>query len=105
MQFIQLMEMVLTLKNFYVLPQQARVSYKVVLFALAVIIDCLAVHYPSSILVNASQSGIYIDNGHDQTIMHRALDEEEKMAASYDILEFLGLPERPHRKHSHLSLR
>ncbi|TMW42304.1 hypothetical protein DOY81_012616 [Sarcophaga bullata] len=97
--------MVLILRSFNVLPQQSRVSYKVALFALVVILDYLTVHYPSSISVNASQSGIYIDNGHDQTIMHRALDEEEKMAASYDILEFLGLPERPRRKHGHLSLR
>lgn len=72
---------------------------------LIVLIGCLSSFYPSSILVTASQSGIYVDNGRDQTIMHRALDEDEKVAASYDILEFLGLPERPRRKHSHLSLR
>ncbi|XP_039959233.1 protein 60A [Bactrocera neohumeralis] len=56
-------------------------------------------------LVAASQSGIYIDNGVDQTIMHRALDEDDKMNVSYEILEFLGLAERPRRKHGHLSLR
>lgn len=66
---------------------------------------CLTLFNPSSIFVDASQSGIYVDNGHDQTIMHRTLDEEEKVAASYEILEFLGLPERPRRKHAHLSLR
>ncbi|KAI8120292.1 Protein 60A [Lucilia cuprina] len=75
------------------------------LIILTVLLSCLAPYNPSSILVSASQSGIYVDNGHDQTIMHRTLDEEEKVAASYEILEFLGLPERPRRKHSHLSLR
>lgn len=59
----------------------------------------------SSIFVSARQSGIYVDNGREQTIMHHLLDEMETLSASYDILEFLGLPERPRRKHNHLSLR
>ncbi|XP_037936720.1 protein 60A-like [Teleopsis dalmanni] len=58
-----------------------------------------------NILVSASQSGIYIDNGLDQTVMQRTLDEDDKIHVSYEILEFLGLAERPRRKHSHLSLR
>ncbi|XP_055845986.1 protein 60A-like [Episyrphus balteatus] len=53
----------------------------------------------------ASQSGIYMDNGVDQTIMHRILDDSERIDVEDEILEFLGLPERPRRKHSHLSLR
>lgn len=59
-------------------------------------------------LVEASQSGIYIDNGIDQTVMHRLLDEDEKIEASNDILDFLGLPDRPPHKSrhgGHLSLR
>lgn len=59
-------------------------------------------------LAEASQSGIYVDNGVDQTVMHRALDEDEKLEASDNILEFLGLPDRPprHALHGeHLSLR
>lgn len=83
-------------KSFNVMP---------LIVALTFILACISTTYPSSILVAASQSGIYGDNGHDQTILHHALNEEEKIAASYDILEFLGLPERPRRKHSHLSLR
>lgn len=59
-----------------------------------------------SALVYASQSGIYIDNGIDQTIMHRVLDDNDKLDVSYEILEFLGLSERPRHKHGgHLSLR
>lgn len=65
----------------------------------------LSRHGGLHMLVGASQSGIYIDNGVDQTIMHRALDEDDKMNVSYEILEFLGLSERPRRKHGHLSLR
>lgn len=59
-------------------------------------------------LAEAGQSGIYVDNGVDQTVMHRALDEDEKMEASDNILEFLGLPDRPPRQGlhgGHLSLR
>ncbi|XP_068144741.1 protein 60A [Drosophila tropicalis] len=56
--------------------------------------------------VGATQSGIYIDNGKDQTIMHRMLSEDDKLDVSYEILEFLGIAERPMHHNSHqLSLR
>nr|XP_017002006.2 protein 60A [Drosophila takahashii] len=56
--------------------------------------------------VEATQSGIYIDNGRDQTIMHRVLSEDDKLDVSYEILEFLGIAERPVHLSSHqLSLR
>ncbi|XP_020818014.1 protein 60A [Drosophila serrata] len=56
--------------------------------------------------VEATQSGIYIDNGKDQTIMHRVLSEDDKLDVSYEILEFLGIAERPAHLSSHqLSLR
>lgn len=59
-----------------------------------------------TVLVDASQSGFYIDNGMDQTIMHRTLDDDDKRDVSYEILEFLGLSERPRHRHGHLpSLR
>ncbi|KAH8272877.1 hypothetical protein KR018_006665 [Drosophila ironensis] len=54
----------------------------------------------------ATQSGIYVDNGRDQTIMHRVLSEDDKLDVSYEILEFLGIAERPTHLSSHqLSLR
>lgn len=55
--------------------------------------------------VSASQSGIYVDNGFDQTVIQRALNDEDKKDVSLEILEFLGLSTRPRRKHGHLSLR
>ncbi|KAH8400855.1 hypothetical protein KR009_001415 [Drosophila setifemur] len=56
--------------------------------------------------IEATQSGIYIDNGRDQTIMHRVLSEDDKLDVSYEILEFLGIAERPTHLSSHqLSLR
>lgn len=55
---------------------------------------------------NSTQSGIYIDNGKDQTIMERVLNDDDKLDVSYEILEFLGIADRPlHRKNHGLSLR
>ncbi|XP_030377767.1 protein 60A [Scaptodrosophila lebanonensis] len=54
----------------------------------------------------ATQSGIYVDNGVDQTIMHRVLTDDDKLEVSYEILEFLGIADRPsHRNNHQLSLR
>lgn len=76
--------------------------YFTILFIFLLIINT----FSSVLEVSASQSGIYIDNGVDQTIMHRTLDETDKMHISDEILEFLGLSERPKSNgHSHLSLR
>ncbi|XP_060654571.1 protein 60A [Drosophila nasuta] len=54
----------------------------------------------------STQSGIYVDNGKDQTVMQRVLNDDDKMDVSYEILEFLGIADRPlhHRNHG-LSLR
>ncbi|KAH8233104.1 hypothetical protein KR026_004335 [Drosophila bipectinata] len=58
------------------------------------------------IAIEATQSGIYVDNGRDQTIMQRVLSEDDKLDVSYEILEFLGIADRPTRLSSHqLSLR
>lgn len=56
--------------------------------------------------VYGSLSGFYIDNGLDQTVMHRALTQDDAQEVEHEILELLGLPERPRKKHSiHPSLR
>ncbi|EDW01888.1 protein 60A [Drosophila grimshawi] len=53
-----------------------------------------------------TQSGIYIDNGKDQTVMQRVLTDDDKLDVSYEILEFLGISDRPlHHKNHGLSLR
>lgn len=50
--------------------------------------------------------GLYIDNGIDQTVMHRALTQDDAQEVEHEILELLGLPERPRKKHNiHPSLR
>lgn len=54
--------------------------------------------------VYASQSGIYIDDGH-QTVLHHQLSREETHEVEYEILELLGLPDRPRKRHIHPSLR
>lgn len=56
--------------------------------------------------VDGSLSGFYVDNGKDQTIMHRSITMDDAQEVEHEILELLGLPEPPRRKHSiHPSLR
>lgn len=56
--------------------------------------------------VYGSLSGFYVDNGNDQTVMHRALTQDDAQEVEHEILELLGLPERPRRRHNiHPSLR
>lgn len=56
--------------------------------------------------VCATLSGFYVDNGNDQTVMHRALTQDDVQEVEHEILELLGLPERPRRRHNiHPSLR
>lgn len=55
--------------------------------------------------VLASLSGFYIDNGHDKTVLHHELSPEDQLEVEHEILDLLGLPDRPRRKHIHTSLR
>ncbi|KAK3922427.1 Protein 60A [Frankliniella fusca] len=43
----------------------------------------------------ASLSGLYIDNGVDQTLMQRSLTRHERQEVEHEILNLLGLPDRP----------
>lgn len=55
--------------------------------------------------VFASLSGIYIDNGH-QTMLQHQLTRDETQEVEHEILDLLGLADRPRRKrHIHPSLR
>lgn len=40
-------------------------------------------------------SGLYVDNGYDQTIIHRVVDQRQKREVQHEILNLLGLPDRP----------
>lgn len=51
-----------------------------------------------------SVSGVYVDNG-DQTVMHHALTADDTEEVEREILELLGLPDRPRKRHVHPSLR
>lgn len=55
--------------------------------------------------VYASLSGIYVDDGH-QSILQHQLSRDETQEVEHEILELLGLADRPRRKrHIHPSLR
>lgn len=56
--------------------------------------------------VSASMSGFYVDNGLDQTVMHRMLTPSDAQHVEHEILELLRLPNRPTgRKLRHPSMR
>lgn len=55
--------------------------------------------------VSGGLSGIYVDNGIDQTVMHHALTPDDTEVVEREILELLGLPDRPRKKNLHPSLR
>lgn len=42
-------------------------------------------------------SGLYIDNGVDQTVIHHSMTRHERQVVEHEILELLGLGERPRR--------
>lgn len=46
-------------------------------------------------LVFSVRSGLYIDNGFDQTIIHHELSVDEKQEMETGLLNILGLPHRP----------
>lgn len=55
--------------------------------------------------VYASLSGIYVDDGQQTVLMHR-LSKFETHEVEHEILELLGLADRPRRKrHIHPSLK
>lgn len=55
--------------------------------------------------VYASLSGIYVDDGH-QTVLQHQLTRDETHEVEHEILDLLGLADRPRRKrHIHPSLR
>lgn len=54
--------------------------------------------------VRGSISGYYADNGY-KTEMYRDLSVDDAQEIEQDILELLGLPDRPRKKHGHPSLR
>lgn len=49
---------------------------------------------------STSMSGIYIDNGRGQTELQQSLSPEDQLEVEHEILDLLGLPDRPRRKHA-----
>lgn len=40
-------------------------------------------------------TGVYVDNGFDQTVVHRVVSQREKRDLEHEFLNLLGLPDRP----------
>lgn len=52
----------------------------------------------------SSLSGLYTDNGFDQTALHHEMTLDDQNSMKQDILELLGLPNRPKEQNRKLSL-
>lgn len=66
---------------------------------------CFALLFVFAIVVQARISGFYGDNGLDQTVIHRTLSQKDRESMEHEILDFLGIPDRPHHHKHHPSLR
>ncbi|XP_058452837.1 protein 60A-like [Malaya genurostris] len=53
----------------------------------------------------SSATGFYIDNGQNQTVREKTVTMQDRQEIEHEILELLGLPDRPNEKHIHPSLR
>lgn len=49
------------------------------------------------VTAEAVLSGLYIDNGIDQTVIQHSMTRDERLVVEHEILELLGLGERPRR--------
>uniref|UniRef100_A0A182QT77 TGF-beta family profile domain-containing protein n=1 Tax=Anopheles farauti TaxID=69004 RepID=A0A182QT77_9DIPT len=67
-----------------------------------VICDVLALSLLTGMVI---ATGFYIDNGVDQTVREKSVDLQERQEIEHEILELLGLPDRPNKQHVHPSLR
>lgn len=47
-------------------------------------------------------SGLYVDNGVGQTVMETMMNSDDQLEVEHEILELLGLPERPRKRNLHL---
>ncbi|KXJ77555.1 hypothetical protein RP20_CCG007219 [Aedes albopictus] len=54
--------------------------------------------------VHGGLSGLYVDNGAGQTVMDTMMSSNEQLEIEHEILELLGLPERPRKRHLHSSI-
>lgn len=57
----------------------------------------LAIIFGDVVLTSCAErmSGLYVDNGFDQTVVHRVVSQHEKREVEHEILNLLGLPDRP----------
>ncbi|KAL0101698.1 hypothetical protein PUN28_019100 [Cardiocondyla obscurior] len=63
--------------------------------SLSVLLILAAILGDLTIISADRTSGLYVDNGFDQTIIHRVMNQREKREVEHEILNLLGLPDRP----------
>lgn len=63
------------------------------------ILKTLTILFLLTIPCQCSLSGLYMSNGLDQTMIQRVMSTEEKILLEHEILDLLGLPTRPKKRH------
>lgn len=58
---------------------------------------CIFIFVLSVAFTDAVLSGLYIDNGVDQTVIHHSMTKHERLVVEHEILDLLGLGVRPRR--------
>lgn len=64
----------------------------------------ICIVYTNIINVLSGLSGVYVDNGAGQTVMETLITNDDQREIEHEILELLGLPERPRKRHLHSSI-
>lgn len=83
--------------------QFQRIGRKVTVVVKADMATCLyrvifgSVLFCALVVVQSSLSGLYVDNGLDQTVIQRGMTHRERMLVEHEILDLLGLPNRPRK--------
>ncbi|XP_058812306.1 protein 60A [Topomyia yanbarensis] len=70
-----------------------------------VLLAAAAVAAVQPVAAFSSATGFYIDNGLNQTVREKTVTLHDRQEIEHEILELLGLPDRPNEKHIHPSLR
>ncbi|XP_055585731.1 protein 60A-like [Uranotaenia lowii] len=56
-------------------------------------------------IISGGLSGFYVDSGFGQTVIESSITNDDKQSIEHEILQLLGLPERPTKRNEHISIR
>lgn len=71
------------------------------------IVACIAAFsvLDNCVAYSSRPAGVYVDNGYDQTKIERVMSRQDKREMELEILNLLGLPNRPNRRYANGTLK